>query len=184
MTSHVNGTLSPLFRRLRAKACNPFVTGRVLDFGCNIGALSEEVTFDTYTGIDVEAQALEKARILHPDLTFLHADDDLGDRVFDTIVMMAVIEYVANRVALFDRLAGYLAPGGRLIITSPDPAILVVRAVGGRLGLLANDERHLRRGLPSAAQICCDLAQVGLIVNHRSRFMLGFNHLIVAGHPA
>ncbi len=180
MASHVNGSLSGWLRRQRIAAVRPYVRGHLLDFGCNTGELAREFAHESYAGIDVEPEALRQAREKFPEHDFYQSEDELSDRRFDTITLLAVIEYVPDRAGLYRRLGKLLAPGGKLVVTTPNPRIGLIRSLGGRIGLFAQDEKHLRRVLPVADEVCADLEQAGLKVVVNKRFLLGLNMLFVA----
>ena len=44
---------------------------------------------------------------------------DLGERQFDQIMMCEVLEHIINDFAVLEKLARWLKPGGRLILTTP-----------------------------------------------------------------
>src|SRR5207248_4950137 len=74
-------------------------------------------------GADVAEPALERARAAHPGLDFrLVAVDGplpLEDNNFDMVWASEVIEHVADTARWLSEVRRVLAPGGRLLLTTP-----------------------------------------------------------------
>ncbi len=102
-------------------------TGRVLDFGCGIGLLSEALLRVLpgvkLTGFDVSAESLEGAPAVVRERARLTADEDGLGGGFDLVVVSNVMHHVplADRDALLRSLAERLAVGGRLVIFEHNP---------------------------------------------------------------
>jgi ubiquinone/menaquinone biosynthesis C-methylase UbiE len=101
------------------------VGDRVLDLGCGAGvfsALAAAAGAET-TGVDVAQGALDRAHRSYPDLQFRLATVDgplpLDDNSFDLIWASEVIEHVADTAQWLSEARRVLAPGGRLLITTP-----------------------------------------------------------------
>lgn len=179
----MNGVLSPLLRRIRMDIVRPEVSGDVLDYGCGDGSVSELLDCASYTGVDTSAAALAEARRRFPQHRFFTPDALPSlDRRFDTIVCLAVIGLLPDQAGFMRDMARLLGPNGRLVLTTPHPAVNWLHKLGGRLGLVGNDfgyetRRQLpdRRGLEALAQ------QAGLRLLGYRRFMLGANQLAVIG---
>ena len=94
--------------------------GDMLDLGCNDGALT--VQYDaprTLTGIDIDAQAIERAKARNSRVTFLAGTPGslpLPDASMDSIVSYDVFEHVANPGALLGECRRVLRPGGWMLI--------------------------------------------------------------------
>jgi 2-polyprenyl-6-hydroxyphenyl methylase/3-demethylubiquinone-9 3-methyltransferase len=98
---------------------------RVLDVGCGAGVFSALAAASgaSTTGVDVAEAALERARSAYPQLDFRLVPFDgplpLDDSSFDLVWASEVIEHVADTAAWLSELRRVLAPGGRLLITTP-----------------------------------------------------------------
>jgi 2-polyprenyl-6-hydroxyphenyl methylase/3-demethylubiquinone-9 3-methyltransferase len=109
---------------------------RVLDLGCGDGAFTA-VLADAGTdvvGAEVAQAALERARRAHPGLPLelVAVDGPLpfGDQAFDLVWASEVIEHVADTGPWLSEVRRVLAPGGRLLITTPSHGRLRL-ALGG-----------------------------------------------------
>lgn len=123
--------LAPSPRHERLKAFTDEVLGgarglRILDVGCGAGVMSDHLMrFGHVTGIDLSAPAVELARRLVPEATFLAGsleEVDIGGE-FDIAVLFDVLEHVppAERGSFLRRLRSLLAPQGRILATTPHP---------------------------------------------------------------
>ncbi len=97
---------------------------RILDLGCGNGIpASQDLSMKhSVTGIDISPVQIERARALVPsaefrceDMTRIHFPPD----TFDAIVSLYAIIHVPleEQPGLFERIAGWLKPGGRLLVT-------------------------------------------------------------------
>jgi len=101
---------------------------RVLDAACGEGYGSALLARHAkeVVGVDISDEAVThaRARYVAPNLRFERADvtalTDLPDASFDLIVSFETIEHVAAQEALVAGFARLLAPGGLLLISSPD----------------------------------------------------------------
>lgn len=96
----------------------------VIDVGCgtggNSGALSDEYRC---VGIDSSPEAVAIARRQHPRAEFVHGDvpRDLGTKLGEAelVLMMDVIEHVADDFALFSSVVGAMKTGAHVLVTVP-----------------------------------------------------------------
>ncbi|MDG6919830.1 MAG: class I SAM-dependent methyltransferase [Nitrososphaerota archaeon] len=110
-----------------------FCVGRkVLDFGCGYGfgvlILGEAVS--EYVGVDLDRDAIEWANrnlahgIPKPErVRFLYPEElnlTFPDGHFDAIISFEVIEHLNDPATMLKRLLSKLAPGGKLIISTPN----------------------------------------------------------------
>jgi SAM-dependent methyltransferase len=113
-----------ILRRLLAEVCPPSREKLVIDVGCGTGANLAAVA-DEYrcAGIDTSAEAVALARQRFPGVQFLvgQAPADLGPLAAqaDALLLMDVLEHVADDQALFERLLDTTQPGSHLIVTVP-----------------------------------------------------------------
>ena len=106
-----------------------FPLGRVLDYGCGNGAFLERIAGRgvAYTGVDIDgARMAEVAPELRSHLMVIAPDQPLpfSSGSFDTVVILEVIEHVRDERAVLSELARVLAPGGRLLLTTPHKGLL------------------------------------------------------------
>lgn len=182
--------LSGYLTHMRMERVVPYVRGDVLDIGCQTGQLRGRAAerVNRYVGIDVSDQALDQARLAHPDCEFrkLNIDDEAldYDSVFDTIVMSALIEHVFNLKLLGMGLARALRPGGRVVLTTPTPfGNDFVHRLGARLGVFARSAADDHIVIFNRKRLDIFAREVGLqLVEHRF-FQLGCNQLAILDKP-
>jgi SAM-dependent methyltransferase len=105
-----------------------FVAGRrVLDAGCGMAygtALLAESGAAEAVGIDIAASVVEAAAADVGDAVRLEVGDlshlNFTDGSFDVVVCFETIEHVEEPFAAMDELVRVLAPGGLIIISTPD----------------------------------------------------------------
>jgi cyclopropane fatty-acyl-phospholipid synthase-like methyltransferase len=100
---------------------------RVLDVGCGVGEPVTRMLVEggcNVTAVDFSREQIKIARENLPDVTFVHADVmaaslSFPGAFFDSIVACHVIQHIPrdHHAELFERLAGWLKPGGLLLCT-------------------------------------------------------------------
>lgn len=98
-----------------------------LDMGCGAGLLVEPLARlgAQMTGVDAAPENIGAARA-HAEAMGLAIDyvaggvEDLGGRQFDLVTSMEVIEHVSDPAAFVAGLAGALAPGGLMVLSTPN----------------------------------------------------------------
>ena len=109
----------------------PFAGKTALDVGCGAGLLAEPLARlgAQVTGVDAAPENVGAARA-HAAASGLDVEyvaggiEDLAGRTFDLVTSMEVIEHVANPAAFVAGLADALAPGGLLILSTPNRTAL------------------------------------------------------------
>jgi 2-polyprenyl-6-hydroxyphenyl methylase / 3-demethylubiquinone-9 3-methyltransferase len=110
-----------------ARSVRPLSGKRVLDVGCGAGLLAEPLARlgGDVTGVDAAAENIAVASAHAADsglsITYLHGDIaalDIGQ--FDLICAMEVLEHVADKAAFLSALSAKLAPGGLMILSTPN----------------------------------------------------------------
>jgi ubiquinone/menaquinone biosynthesis C-methylase UbiE len=128
----------------------------VLDIGCGDGVFTV-VAADAgaaVVGVDVAEGALVRARRRAPEVDFRLAPIDgglpLDDNAFELAWASEVIEHIADTANWLSELRRVLAPGGRLLITTPSHGRLPLALAGvDRFSEPLGDHLHLytRRSL-------------------------------------
>lgn len=106
---------------------------RVVDLGCNIGAVIRLLVEDRIVkaenayGLDLDAAYIEYARAYVPGATFVrsaieYAHDDLPGE-FDVVIVYEVIEHVADLGRAMWAIASIVKPGGTVVFSTPDGGV-------------------------------------------------------------
>ena len=121
----------------------PLEGKRALDVGCGAGLLTEPLARlgAAVTGIDASPEVIAVARD-HASATRLEIDYRVGDvqtleGEFDLVTSMEVIEHVADPSVFLRALAERLAPGGLLVMSTPNAtglSWLIMIGIGEGLG--------------------------------------------------
>jgi len=99
---------------------------RVLDVGCGEGRFASELirVGASVVGIDVAEEPLRRARERDGELELRVVDADgpwpLDDASFDVVWAGETIEHVADTLGWLSEIRRVLAPGGRLLLSTPD----------------------------------------------------------------
>jgi SAM-dependent methyltransferase len=119
-------------------------TGKVLDVGCYTAAFLQEMgpAYERWGIEPSEAAAAVAAsrgvKVLQGSMEAYYGMDE----TFDMVLAFDVLEHVHDQHELADRLAGWVKPGGYLVIETGDSRSLHARLMGSRWSYLAIDE-HL-----------------------------------------
>lgn len=133
-------------------ALRPLAGKRTLDVGCGAGLLCEPLARlgADVTGVDAAAEnvAAARAHAAGGGLAITYACGDLaalGLGQFDLVTAMEVIEHVADKPAFVAALAASLAPGGLMILSTPNRTVqsrLLMVEGAERLGLVPRGTHH------------------------------------------
>ncbi len=122
------------------RGLRPLAGKTALDVGCGAGLLAEPLARlgAKVTGIDAAPEVIAVARDHAAgqglEVDYRHAAvEDVAGR-FDLVTSMEVIEHVADPRAFLARLAARLAPGGLMILSTPN------RTARSRLLMITNAE--------------------------------------------
>jgi 2-polyprenyl-6-hydroxyphenyl methylase/3-demethylubiquinone-9 3-methyltransferase len=135
-----------------SRGVRPLSGKRALDVGCGAGLLCEPLARlgGAVTGVDAAEENIAAAAT-HARGSGLAIDYRCGDIAglrlsgFDLVCSMEVIEHVADKAAFVGALAGCLAPGGLMVLSTPNRTaksrLLMVEAAE-RLGMVPRGTHH------------------------------------------
>ena len=158
---------------LDARARSPLSGKRVLDVGCGAGLLCEPLARlgADVTGLDAAPENIAAART-HAQGQRLAIDyavgevESLGTARFDLITSMEVIEHVSDVGGFLRGMATLLAPGGLLILSTPNRTALsriAIVDVAEGLGIVPKGTHDWSRFL-RPDELKAELATHGLTV--------------------
>jgi 2-polyprenyl-6-hydroxyphenyl methylase/3-demethylubiquinone-9 3-methyltransferase len=180
----------------------PLAGKSALDVGCGAGLLAEPLARmgAKVTGIDAAAELIAAART-HAEMMGLTIDYRTGDLFdlegqFDLITCMEVIEHVADPAAFVRALSRRLAPGGLLIMSTPNATgwsklLTITLAEGlGRIpkGTHQFDQfiapERLKQLLAAAGLACVDVEGIAWSPTRGLHLSddLRLNYLVAASH--
>jgi 2-polyprenyl-3-methyl-5-hydroxy-6-metoxy-1,4-benzoquinol methylase len=183
MADQISGLLSPFLRRRRLDAVGPFIReGRVLDYGCGVGELAHQIGPDRYLGVDLDSESIEIAKARHPGHTFQSLEDfesaKAGAR-FDVISALALIEHLPDPANWLAALKRHLNPGGRIVLTTPHPAMRQAHEWGAKYRIFSREAADEHKDLldRSAIEALAMTSQYKML--KYSRFLFGCNQLVI-----
>jgi 2-polyprenyl-6-hydroxyphenyl methylase/3-demethylubiquinone-9 3-methyltransferase len=158
---------------LDPRARHPLSGKTALDVGCGAGLLSEPLARlgAEVTGLDAAPENIAAARhhAAGQDLAIDYRAggiESLRDARFDLVVSMEVVEHVADPAAFIAGLAGALAPGGLLILSTPNRtplSRLALITLGEGLGMVPKGTHDHDKFL-TPDELCALVEQAGLEV--------------------
>jgi 2-polyprenyl-3-methyl-5-hydroxy-6-metoxy-1,4-benzoquinol methylase len=176
--------LDRVLQRWRIAKAAPYVPhgARVLDVGCADGALFRVLARRVAGGIGIDPDlSIDKSPPSSVRFVRGHFPEDLHtDERFDVITILAVFEHLdeaAQRRAAA-ACAALLRPGGRVVLTVPEPVVDRIVHVLARFGLLAGMALHEHHGFE--ARVTPErFASTDFVLERHDRFQLGVNNLFV-----
>lgn len=135
-----------------SRGVRPLAGKRALDVGCGAGLLCEPLARlgAAVTGVDAAQEniAVASAHAVGAGLSIDYRCGDvgaLGLQGFDLVTSMEVIEHVADKAAFLGALAVALAPGGLMVLSTPNRTaaskLLLVEAAE-RIGMVPRGTHH------------------------------------------
>jgi len=176
--------LTDFLQRQRLRVVSPYLKGSVLDLGCGNAKIVALLRIDqSYVGVDGRLDMIGWLKDNYARYAFYHRDLDQEvlalSGQFDTILMMAVIEHLADPGRVLSQLPHYLKPEGQLIITTPSPLGNKIHQVGARFGVFSIEATREHKIIFDYRALRARLERNGLQITHYRRFLLGGNQLFV-----
>jgi 2-polyprenyl-3-methyl-5-hydroxy-6-metoxy-1,4-benzoquinol methylase len=110
--------------------------GRLLEVGCGHGLLLDEARRRGYgvEGLELSTEAARYAReeLGLPVREIALEEGALDGEQYDAVLLVDVLEHLDDPVAAIERASSLLAPGGALLVVTPDPSSLTARIAGDR----------------------------------------------------
>ena len=181
MDDYTSGYLSLWLQSKRFKKAQPYLKGKILDYGCGTGGLAELCVPDCYVGFDLSEKLIDMARKAHPGYCFL-SDLAKGEK-FDTIVSLAVLEHVEHPVSVLKKFKQMLNPLGHIVLTVPHPKFLGIHRTGSRIGLFSRHAGQDHKQGLDHHHVLTLAKDARLVVVKHSRFLFGANQLFILKHP-
>jgi 2-polyprenyl-3-methyl-5-hydroxy-6-metoxy-1,4-benzoquinol methylase len=169
----------------RWRMVSPYVRGRVLDVGCGFTRLPDRLAADqAYVGVDVVPETIRLGQQRYPQHAFYQCDLGraplpLADQVFDTVMMMAVLEHLSFPRETLRAVRPHLAPEGYLLLTTPSPLGDWVHRAGSRVKLFYPEHVVQHVKIYDRRAMCDLLVECGFEVTAFRHFEWGINQLAV-----
>ncbi len=177
--------LDHFIARMRFRAAYPHIRkgARVCDLGCGLDAAFLDYASDRIAhGVGVDDQVRDggegRWQRVRADIC---APLPLESAQFDHVVMLAVLEHLAQPEPVLREAYRILAPGGSLIMTWPSSAVDPILNILHRLRMVSDemesDEHQKRIPVPLLQEM---LERIGFKSFAHSRFEFGLNNLMAA----
>ncbi|MFI5181891.1 MAG: class I SAM-dependent methyltransferase [Thermoanaerobaculia bacterium] len=183
----LDGLLTRPLIEARLATVRPFFAEgtRLLDVGCGLTNLPGRV--GPYLGCDRSRELLDENRRRHPESHFVLWDvesEEAPEAVraagpFDVVLLLALLEHLAEPARAVARMAPLLARTGHLVATTPSPSGRVPLRLGAALGLLSRHAADEHEAFLSRADLEAAGTAAGLRLVHHRYFLLGLNQVVV-----
>lgn len=171
--------VSSWLQKMRIKAVLPYLKGRILDYGCGSGTLAKICPVASYYGVDIDEDSLKAARLKYPNFRFEKIIPE--NEKFDTAVLLAVVEHIDDPGSLLAHINGRLNPGGRIVLTTPNPLFKICYRLGSKLGVFSSQAEVEHKKLINYQVMDKIAFASGLFIDHFRYFMFGANQLFILG---
>jgi 2-polyprenyl-3-methyl-5-hydroxy-6-metoxy-1,4-benzoquinol methylase len=143
---YAHGSEIPRTSKVYAIECVPDVTPLdILDVGCGSGSNSLALAAKGHKvrGVDISEEGIARYRSRGFDghVVDLEAGIDYPDDTFDLAFCSEVIEHMTSPEVLASEMLRVLKPGGRLVLSTPNSAFWLYRALG-LLGFTVSELQH------------------------------------------
>jgi 2-polyprenyl-3-methyl-5-hydroxy-6-metoxy-1,4-benzoquinol methylase len=172
------GILSPLLRNIRVAIALPYLRGRILDVGCGSGQLAAHLSPERYLGVDINGSSLMRAKAQFPYHQFMQPPLP-SHELFDTLVLLAVIEHVNCVTSFLRNWRNHLVPNGRMVVTTPHPQSVLIHRLGAAFRLFSRRAAAEHKCLFDRAEIASAAHDASLRIKHFHKFEWGLNQLVV-----
>lgn len=179
--------LEPLLRSLRIQRVLPSIKRhtncRLLDIGCGWEARflrAVEPYIAAGVGVDFKAPEIAAGKI-RTERMVLNDRLPFADSSFEVVTMLAVLEHLAQPVAILREIHRVLVPGGELVLTVPSKAAKpVLEFLAFRLGVVSRDEIADHKAYYDRTSLLELLDNVGFAVREHRYFQLRMSNFCVA----
>ena len=183
----LTGIVSPLLTSIRMKKIFKIVKGGdILDYGCDYGKLLEKLSFETYTGVDLDPTVIAYAKERNyglKNVNFYTIEEFESIQVqYDYIILLAVIEHFKDPITILKILKNRLKYQGKIVITTPTHLGNNFLTYGSKVGIVSRSafEEHNRIFSKNDFIDIAKILELNLI--EYSTFECGMNQLVVLSH--
>jgi ubiquinone/menaquinone biosynthesis C-methylase UbiE len=162
----------------------PFIDSPVLDVGCGDGATSAHAPTG-YVGVDRDLAPLSVRSSIAASAVQGTADRlPFGDGAFQTVLAMASLEHVDDPVACLAEARRVLAPGGRVVMTTPTPFGDRIHHWLAKIGITSKHAADEHQSVMDPQALARAVEAAGLRVEYNKVFLFGGNQVCVASAAA
>jgi 2-polyprenyl-3-methyl-5-hydroxy-6-metoxy-1,4-benzoquinol methylase len=173
------GLLSPFLKRYRLNSIRCYSKGNVLDFGCGSGSAIDYIEFDSYLGYDSDHESIIYAKSNYPKFDFTEHIDILSGKIYDTILLIALIEHIKDPIRLVNFLESISSNTTSILITTPNPYFRFFYKIGAHLGLFSKSAEKEHFKYYNRKDISLLFNKVGMEVIFFKYFLFGANQLFI-----